>query len=118
MVACALSRDDDGWSGRPVTHTRFHCAGGRLERTMQTDTRLFRRPQTVVAYTGGARMAAATVAPFATETLLLPLSPGGFGRCVTRFELRRTAVPSVVEAGSADGRALGLRFVRFRHVAP
>jgi Dolichyl-phosphate-mannose-protein mannosyltransferase len=108
---------DDGWSGRRVTYTRFRCAGGRLETTMQSDTRLFRRPQTVVAYTGGARVAA-TVAPFGTETLLVPLSRDGSGRCVARFELRRTAVPSLVEAGSVDGRALGVRFVRFRYLAP
>jgi hypothetical protein len=82
---------------------------------MQTDNRFFRRPQTVVAYTGGARLAAAKVAPFATEMLL---SPGRSGRCVTRRELCRTAVPYVVVAGSADGCALGLRFVRLRHVEP
>jgi hypothetical protein len=109
---------DDRWSGRRVTYTRFHCVGGRLETAMQRDTRVSRRPQTVVAYTGGARVAAATVAPFATETLLLPLSLDGSGRCLARFELGRTGVPSVVEAEHVEGRAVGVRFVRFRYLAP
>jgi dolichyl-phosphate-mannose-protein mannosyltransferase len=108
----------DGWSGRRVSYTRFRCAGGQLKTTMQSDTRLFRGPQTVVAYAGGTRVATATVPPFGTETLLLPLSRGGSGRCVARFEIRRTAVPALVEAGSVDGRALGVRFVRFRYLAP
>jgi len=105
----------DGWAGRHVGFTRFRCSGGRLQATVQSDPRLFRRPQTVAAFTAAGRVARATVAPFATETLTVPLSRDAAGRCVVRFAIARTAVPARVEPDSEDGRALGLRFLDFRY---
>jgi Dolichyl-phosphate-mannose-protein mannosyltransferase len=105
----------DGWAGRRVGYTRFRCNGGRLRATVQSDPRLFRRPQTLVAYNAGGVAAETTVDPFATETLVVPLSRGTSGRCVARFEIGHTAVPARVEPDSKDGRALGLRFLEFRY---
>jgi 4-amino-4-deoxy-L-arabinose transferase-like glycosyltransferase len=107
---------DDGWAGRRLDYTRFRCTGGRLEATIQSDPRLFRRAQTVAVYTRRGRVAEATVLPFATETLLVPLSRDGSGRCLATFRIPRTAVPAQVQSASKDRRALGLRFLRFRYL--
>jgi Dolichyl-phosphate-mannose-protein mannosyltransferase len=104
----------DGWAGRRVGYTRFDCSGGRLRATVQSDPRLFRRPQTVVAYSAGGGLAEATVGPLAT-TLVVPLARGASGRCVATFAIGGTAVPARVEPGSKDGRALGVRFLELRY---
>jgi hypothetical protein len=105
----------DGWAGRHVDYVRFRCDGGHLRVRVQSDPRLFRRSQTVVARAPRSRPVLATVAPLATETLVVPLSRAASGNCLVRFDIARTAVPADVEPDTTDRRALALRFLDFRY---
>jgi hypothetical protein len=105
----------DGWAGRHVEYVRFRCDGGYLHVRVQSDPRLFRRSQTVVARAPHRRAVVATVGRFATETLIVPLSRAASGNCRVQFDTARTAVPADVEPDSTDRRALALRFLDFRY---
>jgi hypothetical protein len=77
-----------------------------------SDDKLFARPQTVTA----ARRSV-TFDPSGVGHLRVPLAPRN-GVCRVTFTVSPTAVPALVEPGSADGRRLGARFVEFAYRAP
>jgi glycosyltransferase involved in cell wall biosynthesis len=102
----------DGWSGRRVTYTRLRCRGGTVTAVVASDDKLFSRPQTVTA-----AGRSATFEPGDVGRLTVPLRPRA-GVCRATFTVSPTAVPALVEPGSADGRELGARFVEFAYRAP
>jgi hypothetical protein len=107
---------NDTWSGRSVTYQRVECTGGAVSVRLEGDPKLFKRPQTVTATENG-RVAARRTIPASTQTtLLVPLHPASNGRCVVRFTVGRTLVPSLVEPGSSDTRALGAHFLNFTYL--
>jgi len=96
----------DLWSRREFVYTGFRCEGGRLLLLLQSDARLFTRPQTVTARFGG-RVASVRVRPDVDETTMsIPLSGE---RCVVRFSVTPTAVPARVQSANDDTRRLGIR---------
>lgn len=99
----------DTWSGRSVTYTRHDCRGGTLEVELQSDPALFREPNTVTARVGGRVVARTRVFPTLTRALRVPLESDG-DRCVVRFTVEKTAVPS-----ASDNRELGVHFNRFTY---
>lgn len=102
---------NDTWSGKRVVYTRVRCAGGRLSVLLGGDPKLFPRPQTVVARSGGVRWIA-RVPPSGQRRLTVPLVPDSRGVCRVRFDVARTAVP-----GPSDPRVLGAHFLRFDYRA-
>jgi hypothetical protein len=103
----------DTWSGHGVSYQRVDCTGGTLSVTLQSDVRLFRTPQTVIAREAG-EVVGRTQIPVNREiTLTVPLHPAPNGRCLVDFTVPRTAVPAQVEANSIDTRRLGARFLDF-----
>jgi 4-amino-4-deoxy-L-arabinose transferase-like glycosyltransferase len=97
----------DGWSGPEATYRRFACSGGAVLATVESDPRLFDRPQRLVARSG-AHTVTATI-PTARSTMVrVPLERDGAGNCVVRFSVAPTAVP-----GNGDPRRLGTHFRSF-----
>jgi hypothetical protein len=102
---------DDLWSGRTFAYTGFDCRGGRLLLRLQSDARLFNRPQTVTAAIGGRVVATKRVRPDEDETVFsVPLRGD---RCVVRFSTTPTAVPARTQSTSDDTRRLGVRVLSF-----
>jgi 4-amino-4-deoxy-L-arabinose transferase-like glycosyltransferase len=98
---------DDGWSGSAATYRRYACTGGTLLATVESDAKLFKRPQRLVARSG--RSVVQMQIPLrSTAGLGIPLHPDVAGRCVVRFEISPTAVP-----GEGDARRLGTHFRSF-----
>jgi Dolichyl-phosphate-mannose-protein mannosyltransferase len=96
----------DLWSRPEFVYTGFRCDGGRLLLRLQSDARLFTRPQTVTASVGG-RVTSTRVSPAAEETTMsIPLAGE---RCVVRIGVTPTAVPARVQSTSDDTRRLGIR---------
>ena len=96
----------DLWSAPAFTYTGFRCDGGMLVVRLQSDARLFTRPQTVTARSGG-RVFTARVGQAAEETTMrVPLEGE---RCLVRFTVTPTAVPARVQETSDDTRRLGIR---------
>jgi hypothetical protein len=108
----------DTWSGHGVTYERVDCTGGTLSVTLQSDIRLFRTPQTVIAREGGKVVGRVRIPVNRETTLTVPLHPARNGRCVVGFVVPRTAVPSRVEPGSIDDRRLGARFLNLEYEPP
>jgi len=102
----------DGWSGRRATYTRLRCQGGALTAVVASDVKLFEQPQTVTA--AGRSV---TFSPGDVRRLTVPLRPRD-GVCRVTFTVSPTAVPALVQPGSADTRVLGARFIEFRYRAP
>jgi hypothetical protein len=103
----------DSWAGARASYTLYRCAAGdRLSVTVAGDSKLIRTESTLTAVSGGA--STTFVVPYKqTKTVTVPLTPVA-GRCVVRFRISPVAEPAVVEPGSTDTRALGLRFLRIR----
>jgi dolichyl-phosphate-mannose-protein mannosyltransferase len=105
----------DKWSGRDVTYSRVDCTGGTVAVTLQGDPNLFKQPNVVHAEEGGKRVASATVPVTGVAVLRVPLHPSG-RRCVVRFTVERTLVPSVaLGSSSTDTRVLGTHFNGFTY---
>jgi hypothetical protein len=102
----------DGWSGPSVAYNRLRCSGGTLTATVASDTKLFKRPQTVTA--GGRSV---TFDPGDVARLTVPLHPRN-GVCTVVFTVRPTAIPVLVQPHSTDARRLGVRFEQFSYAAP
>jgi hypothetical protein len=100
----------DTWSGRRVTWTREHCAGGSLTVSLSGDAQLFPDGNTVTASTGRR----ARVLPNRLTMLRVPLTSKR-GKCSTAFDVAPTAIPSEVIAGSTDDRVLGAHFNAFAY---
>ena len=101
---------NDTWSGPTVTWAREHCRGGSLTVSLSGDAQLLPDGSTVNA--GGGHHV--RVVPNEPATLRVPLTPSR-GRCVVRFEISPTAVPSKVIPGSTDDRVLGVHFNAFAY---
>jgi hypothetical protein len=99
----------DTWSGKHVTYMRHDCGGGTLEVELESDPALFSDPNTVTARIGDRVVARTRVFPTLTKKLRVPLEADG-DRCVVRFTVEKTAVPS-----EDDPRELGIHFNRFEH---
>jgi hypothetical protein len=106
---------NDTWSGRTVAYQRVQCTGGSVAVQLQGDSRLFMRPQTVVATEGGEVVGRKTIPVSSQTTMTVPLRPAADGRCVVRFTVGRTLVPSRVLPGSRDTRPLGAHFLNFTY---
>ncbi len=109
----------DTWSGKDVTYTRLDCRGGSLAVQLQSDSNLFTRPNVVTASSGTRsatnHLSSATVPVTGRATMRVPLSPVD-GRCVVRFHVADTAVPTVVLGPpNTDTRELGVHFNRFTY---
>jgi len=96
---------NDTWSGRRVTYSRSHCAGGTLTVQLATDGALYTSAQTVAAREHGSVVGGASIPPTATTQLVVPLHSRG-GTCSVEFDVARTLVP-----GHGDPRALGAHFL-------
>ncbi len=105
---------DDGWSGPEVTYRSFACVPGRLRIALESDPKLFRRPQTVVARVGGRVVSRRTVHPDRRTSLNVPLVPNDH-RCTVRFSVSPTAVPAEIQGGD-DTRRLGMHFRDFTEI--
>ena len=101
---------DDGWSGPSATYRRYRCRGGTLTVVLESDPRLFRRSQAVVARVGRRVAARGRIPRTGRGRLVIPLRPRT-GRCDVRFDVSPTAVP-----GRADARRLGTHFRSFRYL--
>ena len=93
-----------------MTWTREHCRGGSLAVSLSGDAQLLPDGNAVTA-AGGRSV---RVVPNEPATLRVPLTPRR-GRCVVRFEVSPTAVPSRVIPGSTDDRVLGVHFNAFAY---
>ena len=96
---------NDTWSGRRVTYSRSHCAGGTLNVQLSTDGALYTSAQTVVAREQGSVVGRSSIPPTATTPLVVPLHSRS-GTCSVEFDVARTLVP-----GHGDARALGAHFL-------
>ncbi|MBA2475530.1 MAG: glycosyltransferase family 39 protein [Actinobacteria bacterium] len=103
---------DDLWAGRALDLRLFRCRAEALKVTLESDKRLFGRPQVVTARSGGRTAGRVRVAREGRTSFVVPLRPRA-GRCDVRFTAARTAIPARVQPGSTDGRRLGVRFVGF-----
>ena len=104
---------EDTWSGKDVTYTRHDCRGGTLSVELQSDPALFHEPNEVVARVGDRVAGRTKVWPTLTSKMRVPLRSVG-DRCVVRFTVARTAVPSIATGGAnEDPRELGVHFNRF-----
>jgi hypothetical protein len=101
----------DRWSGETVTWTHQRCRGGELWVLLSSDPAFFDSPQTVTAVHRKTR-AQVRVPLEGSTPLRVPLEDG-VRKCVVRFRVSPTAVPSEVSQGSKDGRELGARFNSF-----
>jgi hypothetical protein len=109
---------NDTWSGARVSWRRLRCMGGRLLVGLHSDPSLFAgRLTRVTAFVRGQPVASIAVAPEGSATLRVPLEPVD-GRCVVRFTIAPTRVPSHVTPGSTDDRKLGAHFDSFVHEEP
>ncbi len=93
----------DSWSGPEATYTVFDCRGGSLVAELQSDKNLQRGAVTVEAEGRSVRVPPTGAATFLT----VPLRPDG-GRCLVRFSISPTVVPS-----ASDPRQLGVHFNAF-----
>ena len=98
---------NETWSGRSVTYQRVECTGGSVDVQLQGDSRLFTRPQTVVAIENGGVVGRKTIPVESPTTMTVPLLPGANGRCVVRFTVGRTLIPAEESSPgrSAPGRS-------------
>jgi hypothetical protein len=103
---------NDTWSGARVTYTRLRCRGGSVTASVTSDVHLFSRPQTIRSASRSV-----TLRPGETANVTVPLHPLN-GNCRAVFTIGPTAVPALVERGSADTRILGAHFLRFSYTAP
>jgi hypothetical protein len=103
---------EDGWSGPTVSFTGYHCGGGRLTVRLTGDPTLQPKPQTVVATSGSRTLAKIVVRPHRFNVPFAVPLVGSGGVCAVTFSVSPTAVPAQVY-GSADQRALGMRFTDF-----
>jgi hypothetical protein len=103
------------WSGRTVTYQQSNCTGGSVSVQLLGDSRLFTRPQTVVATENGSVVRRTTIPVRKQITMTVPLRPASHGRCLVDFTVGRTLVPARVEPGSTDTRPLGAHFLNFNY---
>jgi len=101
---------DDGWSGSTATYRGYRCPGGTLVVTVESDARLFRRGQTIIARVGGRVVARGRIPRLGTGRLLVPLRRSRAGDCTVEFAVAPTAVP-----GAHDRRRLGTHFRGFAY---
>ena len=101
-------RDDDTWSGRVVTWERERCRGGTLMVSLSSDPQLFDENQVVTALVAGEVVDRATITPFGTAHLRVPLEPDDEQTCRVVFRVAKTKVP-----GNGDNRELGAHFNDF-----
>jgi hypothetical protein len=106
---------NDTWSRKTVTYLRRRCVRGHLLVFLSSDATLFFAPQTVVATSNGREVARIRVRPVGRVVLDVPIEPSpGSDRCLVRFTVTPTAIPSEVTGGeSKDDRVLGAHFERF-----
>ena len=108
---------DDGWSGAHVAYRRLRCSGGSVVVSLSGDRTLFGdRKTTVVARSGGREVARVRLGQRDDQavSMRVPLTPRR-GRCLVRFDVAPTAVPSRVLAGSTDDRRLGTHVKAFAY---
>jgi hypothetical protein len=106
---------EDTWSGREVTYTRYDCRGGSVDVSLRSDPSLFTEPTTVTARVEGRVAGRVTFAPAEERELPVVLVPRD-GRCVVRFTVSPTAVPSELTLGAnPDTRVLGAHFDGFEY---
>jgi hypothetical protein len=98
---------DDTWSGPRVSWKRLYCRPGTLTVLLQSDTHLFRRPQTVSVRSSGLAPFSEHVRAASPLELVTRVVPRA-GRCRVDFTVAPTAVP-----GRRDRRRLGLHFLNF-----
>jgi hypothetical protein len=103
---------DDGWTGANAIYVRYDCRGGTLRVVAESDPKLFRRRQTIVARVGGRVAARTRIPPDGVARVSVPLRPRA-GRCSVAFHVSPTAVP-----GPGDSRRLGTHLRRLDYVAP
>ena len=96
----------DLWSEPSFAYTGFRCDGDTLLVRLQSDARLFTRPQTVTARSGDRVVTARVGQELDETTMRIPLEGE---RCLVRFSVTPTAVPARVQATSDDTRRLGIR---------
>jgi hypothetical protein len=100
----------DLWSEPSFSYRGFRCGGGVLRARLGSDSRLFARPQRVVAHVNGRPALRARVRPEVEETIVsVPLRPGRGGVCAVRFRVLDTAIPASRQPGSDDTREVGVR---------
>jgi hypothetical protein len=102
----------DRWSGSSATLVAYACHGGKLILELAGEPRVHPGPVTVVATSGGRRLARLVVPPsLASRRYTIPLVSSG-GLCQVDFAVSPTAVPAET-VGGQDKRALGIRFMSF-----
>jgi hypothetical protein len=100
--------DPDAWSTPSARYSLAPCRGRFLDVRIGSDSKLFGRPQRVVARENGVRVGVLRLDPAAPEaTWSLPLRPRA-GMCRFDFTVTPTRVP-----GHGDPRRLGARFLGF-----
>jgi hypothetical protein len=102
----------DRWSSSSATYVAYACHGRRLRVVLAGEPRLRQGPVTVIASSGGRRLAKLVVPPsLASHPYTIPLISSG-GACQVDFAVSPTAVPADT-IGGQDTRPLGIRFMRF-----
>jgi hypothetical protein len=103
----------DRWSGSSANFLAYACHGGRLRLELAGEPRLRQGPVTVIASSGGRRLAKLVVPPaLKSRSYTIPLASSG-GACPVDFAVSPTAVPATT-IGGQDTRALGIRFMSFK----
>jgi hypothetical protein len=103
----------DLWSSSSAIYRRYHCAGGSVRFTVETNSRLHRRRFGVTVFQHGVRTGRLTVpARPARKVLSIPLRSRD-GWCDVALQI---PVRSATAATPGDLRLLGLRFFRTRYV--
>ena len=100
----------DRWSGATASYVAYRCDGGHLRLSLAGEPRVQPHPVTVVATSGGRRLATLTVPPgLAPHRYTIPLVSSS-DTCQVDFAVSPTSVPAET-VGGQDTRALGIRFV-------
>jgi len=102
----------DSWSGPTAAFTEYRCRGGRVVATVFSDHDLHPRPITIVA-TSGSKTFRFKYKSGRVARLTTPIGSTR-GVCRVTYSVP-TAVPQLV-TGSADARALGVRFFEINYI--
>lgn len=105
----------DNWTADRVSWRRIDCSGGTLKLAVSTDAQLYAGVVQRIEIAGSTPARTVQLAPTATKTIVLPLTPHA-GTCTVRLRIFPSRVPALSPNGNPnDTRRLGVLISSFAY---